>query len=141
MADTCGIGLDEAEVVTALCCTVLQVVGCLTGSGSSLEEVLAEHTHSPHMVVLCTQPPSPSASGSPQAVAAELLQVQEAHDRLAQLGKRHVTIYAAVPDGAGAVPTHRQLQSVQADVGTCGQLCQVSCTAGLVAKQPAMPAA
>lgn len=127
-------------MVTALCCTALQVVGCLAGSGSSLEEVLAEQTQSPRMVVLCTQPPSPSASGSPQAVALELQQVQEAHDRLAQLGKRHVTIYAAVPDGAGAVPTHRQLQGVQADVGTCGQLCQVCCGTALAVKKPAMSA-
>lgn len=77
------------------------------------------------MVVLCTQPISPSAAGSPEAVAAELQQLQQAQDSVAQLGKRHVTIYAAVPDSTGTVPTHRQLQSVQADVGTCGQLCQV----------------
>lgn len=81
------------------------------------------------MVVLCTQPPSPALSGSPEAVAAELRQVQDAHNQAAQLGKRLVTIYAAVPDDASMAPARRRLQGVQADVGTCGQLCQVCCCA------------
>jgi hypothetical protein len=77
------------------------------------------------MIVLCTQPPSPAAAGSAEAVASELQQVQAAHDKVARLGKGQLTIYAAVPDEASSLPSGRQLLGVGADVGTCGQLCQV----------------
>lgn len=77
--------------------------------------------------MLCTQPPSLGLAGTPEAVAAELQQVQEAHNTVAQMGKRQLTIYAAVPEAAEVAQARRRLQGVQADVGTCGQLCQVRC--------------
>lgn len=79
-------------------------------------------------MVLCTQ--QSAQSGSPEAVAAELQQLQEAHDKVAKLlgGDRHqLTIYAAVPDAAMSAPAGRQLLGAQADATTCGQLCQVRC--------------
>lgn len=105
-----------------------QVVGCSADSSDSLDSALRAQQQKPHLVVLCTTPPSPTAAGTPEAVAAELQQLQQAHDKVAQLGKRQLTVYAAVPEASAGVPLQRQLRSVQADVGTCGQLCQVRCS-------------
>lgn len=102
-----------------------QVVGCAADSSDSLDSALKAQQQGPHMVVLCTTPPSLTAAGTPEAVAAELQQLQQAHDKVAQLGKRQLTVYAAVPEASAGVPVQRQLRSLQADVGTCGQLCQV----------------
>lgn len=104
---------------------VAQVVGCSTDSTSSLKAALQDkQEQGPHLVVWCTQPPAPGLQGSAEAVAAELRQVQQAHDEVAQLrAKRQLTMYAAIPDEA--LPAQRQLLGVQADVGSCGQLCQV----------------
>ena len=67
-------------------------------------------------------------------MAAEVQQLQDAHDRVAALGKRHVTVYASVPEAAASLPARRQLQGVQADVGTCDQLCQVGLAARLLGR-------
>jgi hypothetical protein len=111
---------------TAFGCSLdAQVVGCSEGDVSSLHEALQAKQQGTHLVVLCTETPKPNQAGTPEAVAAELQQVQEAHDTVAQTGKRQLTIYAAVPEAAEVAQARRRLQGVQADVGTCGQLCQV----------------
>jgi len=92
----------------------------------SLDEALQNLQGKPHLVVLCTQPGSPLDPGSQEAVEAELQQVKAAHDKAAALGKPQLTVYAAVPDASLSQPAMRQLLGVSADVGTCGQLCQVS---------------
>jgi hypothetical protein len=103
-----------------------QVVGCAADSSDSLDLAIKAQQQGAHLVILCTTPPSPAAAGTPDAVAAELQQLQQAHDKVAQLGMRQLTVYAAVPEASAGMPMQRQLRSVQADVGTCGQLCQVS---------------
>jgi hypothetical protein len=116
---------DNTALLHTASISTFQVVGCTADSSDSLDSVLKGQQQGPHLVVLCTTPPSPAAAGTPEAVAAELQQLQQAHEKVAQLGKRQLTVYAAVPGASDGVAMQRQLRSVQADVGTCGQLCQV----------------
>ncbi|WIA08963.1 hypothetical protein OEZ85_008378 [Tetradesmus obliquus] len=99
------------------------VVGCEGGSEQSIESALQAVGEEPHVIITCTQVQEGSA-GTPQAVAAELQQLQEAHDAVAALNKRQLTVYAVQPDASALVQQRRRLQSSNADVGVCGQLCQ-----------------
>lgn len=87
---------------------------------------------------MCTSVQAASA-GTPESVAAELQQVQEAHDAIAALNKRQVTVYAVRPDAGRIQKQRRRLQASNADIGVCGQLCQVGGQkrAQLVHVQPA----
>lgn len=101
------------------------MVGCEGGSEQSIESALQAVGEEPHVIITCTQVQEGSA-GTPQAVAAELQQLQEAHDAVAALNKRQLTVYAVQPDASALVQQRRRLQSSNADVRVCGQLCQVS---------------
>lgn len=97
----------------------------------SIESALQAVGDEPHVIITCIQVQEGSA-GTPQAVAAELQQLQEAHDAVAALNKRQLTVYAVQPDASALVQQRRRLQSSNADVGVCGQLCQVSAPHGFV---------
>jgi hypothetical protein len=45
---------------------------------------------------------------------------------VAAFNKRQLTVYAVQPDASSIVQQRRRLQSSNADVGVCGQLCRVS---------------
>jgi hypothetical protein len=101
------------------------VVGCDGGTEQSVASAVQAVGDEPHVIITCTQVQEGS-SGTPQGVAAELQQLQETHDAVAALNKRQLTVYAVEPDASAVVQQRRRLQSSNADVGVCGQLCRVS---------------
>lgn len=104
----------------------VQVVGC---GGPTGQQALADALQArggsslPAVVVLCTNTGG-AAAGTPEAAAAELQQVADAHAAVAVLGRRQVTVYAVAPDTDALLPQQRR-QLLKADVGTCDALCQV----------------
>lgn len=103
----------------------LQVVGCGAESSQGLQAVqaaLQQVGSEPTVVVMCTAKGS-AAAGTPAAIAAEVQQVVDAHAVVAALHKKAAVVYASTPD-AEALPAPRR-QLLGADVGVCGQLCQV----------------
>ncbi|KAF6266783.1 hypothetical protein COO60DRAFT_1697254 [Scenedesmus sp. NREL 46B-D3] len=109
------------------------VVGC-DGTGHSIAATIQAAGNEPRIIFTCTQVQDTS-SGTPQGVAAELQQLQEAHDAVAALNKRQLTVYAVQPDASTAVQQRRRLQASSADVHVCGQLCrtQVKWLEGILA--------
>jgi hypothetical protein len=114
-----------AAAAAAAAAFALQVIGCDGSSEQSIASALQAEADAPHVIITCTQVQEGS-SGTPQGVAAELQQLQEAHDAVAAFNKRQLTVYAVQPDASGIVQQRRLLQSANADVGVCGQLCRVS---------------
>jgi hypothetical protein len=112
------------------------VVGCdgSQGGQQALADALQGLGSGPAVVVLCTASTSAeAAAGTPEAVQAELQQVQDAHAAVAALGRRQTTVYAVTPDADALPPLQRrQLQGVAGDAGACGQLCQVGSWVGVV---------
>lgn len=104
---------------------VLQVLGCDASHQPDLSAQLQSLGSSPAVVLLCTRIDS-SITGSAAGLAAELQQLCEAHSAVAALNKRQITLYAPRPDAADILQQRRLLQAANTDVGTCGQLCQVS---------------
>lgn len=100
-----------------------QVVKCHGMSG--LTEALEQDLSSPTVLLMHTQLEE-GVGGTPAGLQAELQQVQAAHQAVAGLNKKQLTLYGVVPEAATLVQQRRLLANVQADVGTCGQLCQVS---------------
>lgn len=101
----------------------VQVVGCAAADQQDAEAAVQELGDGPGLIIVCTKVPAESA-GTPEGVAAELQQVQHAHNAVAAHSKRQLTVYALRPD-ASTVVHRRRLQASNADVGVCGQLCQV----------------
>jgi predicted GNAT family acetyltransferase len=101
-----------------------QVVGCDGAGEQRIATAVQAAGGAARIIFACTQVPEAS-SGTPQGAAAELQQLQEAHDAVAAFNKRQLTVYAVQPD-ASAIVQRRRLQSSNADVGVCGQLCRVS---------------
>eukprot|EP00882_Tetradesmus_deserticola_P016832 GHRQ01018001.1.p2 GENE.GHRQ01018001.1~~GHRQ01018001.1.p2 ORF type:complete len:225 (+),score=93.09 GHRQ01018001.1:530-1204(+) len=104
-------------------CEHAVVVGCDGARQQSVASALQAAEDQPRIIFTCTQVPEASA-GTPQGVAAELQQLREAHNVVAALNKRQLTVYAVQPDARAVMQQRRRLQSSNADVGVCGQLCQ-----------------
>jgi hypothetical protein len=102
---------------------LVQVVKCHGMSG--LTEALEQDLSAPTVLLMHTQLDE-GVGGTPAGLQTELQQVQAAHKAVAGLGKKQLTLYGVVPEAATLVQQRRLLANVQADVGTCGQLCQVS---------------
>eukprot|EP00878_Enallax_costatus_P001436 GHUV01001586.1.p1 GENE.GHUV01001586.1~~GHUV01001586.1.p1 ORF type:complete len:303 (+),score=87.22 GHUV01001586.1:161-1069(+) len=99
------------------------VLGCDEAQQEDLSSQLQHLGSDPAVVVLCTSIDS-SITGSAEGLAAELQQLQAAHNAVAALNKPQITVYAPRPDAAAVVQRRRLLQAANADVGTCGELCQ-----------------
>lgn len=99
------------------------MVGCAASDQQDAEAAIGDLGDAPGLIIVCTKVPAETV-GTPEGLAAELKQVQQAHNAVAAHGKRQLTVYALRPD-AGTVVQRRRLQAPNADVGVCGQLCQV----------------
>eukprot|EP00879_Flechtneria_rotunda_P023177 GHRR01024503.1.p1 GENE.GHRR01024503.1~~GHRR01024503.1.p1 ORF type:complete len:288 (+),score=78.80 GHRR01024503.1:137-1000(+) len=103
--------------------TQAQVIGC----GGHLESAVLSATlqqlgEEPTVLMVCTSIAAES-TGTPEGLAVELQQLQDAHAAVAALGKRQITVYAVQPHAA-STQQRRVLQASNADVGICGPLCQ-----------------
>lgn len=118
------LGMDQpADLVEQLskATTAAKVVKCHGMSG--LTEALEQDLSAPTVLLMHTQLEE-GVGGTPAGLQTELHQVQAAHKAVAGLGKKQLTLYGVVPEAATLVQQRRLLANVQADVGTCGQLCQ-----------------
>jgi hypothetical protein len=120
-----ALGFASHGFSLLFCCCRVQVVGCDGTGEQSIASAVQSAGEAARIILACTQVPEAS-SGTPQGVAAELQQLQEAHDAVAAFNKRQLTVYAVQPDASAIVQQRRLLQSSNADVGVCGQLCRVS---------------
>lgn len=100
-------------------------MGCGENSHHSLEEAVQQLRAGSALLIYCTKMDN-TIAGSPDGVAEELRQLQEAHLAVAARSDRQITVYASRPNISDSMQQRRLMQASNADVGICGQLCQVS---------------